>query len=173
MRESDQLKSGRALTAALSALGKGGHWRDALALLADMEVRLSPAPTIYHYSAALNACAESGEVAQCIKLLDRMESSGIQPTVVAYTAAIKACARVGAHRDAKKLIDRMRQRGVEPTVRSYNSVLAACAAARVPAEAFGVLEEMMKTCGVNVVSFNTALRWVMNMLGLLFTPHLA
>ena len=98
--------------AAVGAASRAGKWRQSIGLLDDMEEEASRlgdpslAPTKHTYTAALKACALTGQSRAAQNLLQRMQRTGFEPESYHFGTVIDACGRAG---DMGKVMWLMRQ----------------------------------------------------------------
>ncbi|CAK0808002.1 unnamed protein product, partial [Prorocentrum cordatum] len=98
---------------AIAAWGRGQHWAQALALLADMPRRGVP-HTADACGAAVRACARSKEAwAAALRLVSDMLSLELAPDEVALAAAVKAARKGRQWQHALAHLGGMRQRRME------------------------------------------------------------
>ncbi|CAJ1421273.1 unnamed protein product, partial [Effrenium voratum] len=67
-----------------------GRWRQALALLEEMQER-QLFPTLVSFSSAISCCEKAHEDDKALQLLDAMRQAGHQPNEICFSAAMSAC----------------------------------------------------------------------------------
>eukprot|EP00752_Nemacystus_decipiens_P013027 g11525.t1 len=115
--------------AAISACAVVGRWREAVALLEEMEGLPGVLPDVVTFSAAITACGNGLKFERAVWLLRRMPEKGLRPNNFAYNAAISACAKCGRYESATALLSEMwemKGAGVTPDAFSYSSAITAC-----------------------------------------------
>jgi pentatricopeptide repeat protein len=86
-------------TRILSTFDKHQEWKAAVVMINSMEKADSkangswrlPSPNQYAYSAAISACARSGQFEKAIEILERMKHGPVKPNTWVYNAALAAC----------------------------------------------------------------------------------
>lgn len=68
----------------------------------------------FSYTAAVDACAQGGQWAMALSLLEKMRSAGVSPTVRTFSAAISACGKGYQWERAVGLLREMNAAGVRP-----------------------------------------------------------
>jgi pentatricopeptide repeat domain-containing protein 1 len=143
-----------AYNAAINGCAKAGKCSEALELLQRMEMQdhsdsdspCVPAPDVYSYTSAMNACvvAKPPQWSTALELMEKMKRVGIQPNVVTYCTAMKACQKGGQWEQALAFIPLMRKEGVAPNSHVYTVALNACASNKAGRweEALQLLSEM-------------------------------
>ena len=94
------------------------------------------------YAAAVQACAEGGQVERAMKALTAMHRQRVRGDVRVYNSVLTCCANAKVFQPARQLLKDMPRWGITPNLRSYNAALAAAAAARRWQAALRVLEAM-------------------------------
>jgi len=82
---------GFSYSAAISCCGSGGRWKEALAIIKEMQSggpKLRPNKIAY--TAAISACGKSGRHQEALELFTDMKEQGLQPDQVAYNAVFSA-----------------------------------------------------------------------------------
>lgn len=77
------------------------------------------------FNAALNACANLGDVQRFAQLFDEMPEFGVQPDVLTYNVVIKLCARVERKDLLALVLERILREGLVPCVTTLHSLVAA------------------------------------------------
>ena len=153
-------------SAAISACGKSGQWRRALALLRELRDERAIELNAVVWNAAISACEKAGELKSALKLLGEMEASGVEPDFVSYSTAISACGKAGDWERACALLDTMHAKVAakgsghagSSIVVPYTLAISACARARQWEAALAILEAMPRR-GIepNTITFNAAI----------------
>merc|ERR1719460_2471401 len=73
------------------------------------------------FTAAINACARTGNVQLAEKWLAKMLEAGAEPNVITFNAVIAACAKAGNGQRCEHWLEKMRHAGVQPNSFTYNS----------------------------------------------------
>jgi pentatricopeptide repeat protein len=76
----------------ISALGSGGQWERAVAVLKEMR-KQGLTPDVYSYCSAIMACEKCHRWREALSLLDDMKRDGVTPNDYAYSGVIRACAK--------------------------------------------------------------------------------
>lgn len=126
----DTLPNSKAYRAAIAACGEAGQWRQAVALMRQMQKRGIAADDA-SYGASIEACARGGKWQHALALLKEMTMMGVPPGLVSYNAAIAACGSAGQSEEAIALLRKMRQQRthgvvVTPDGATYNAAITAC-----------------------------------------------
>lgn len=95
-------------------------------------------PTVYAFSAAINACAESGRWQHAMVLLKSMESVGPAPNAVTYIAAMHGCLKADQYTKKKRLSTT----SLVPDSGAYTSAISACERGQRWWEAVQLLDDM-------------------------------
>ena len=110
--------------AAIRACASSGRWRDALALLEEIE-RRGLKPTVHSFTGAINAQKQDGRWRTSVELLQRMKALGLKLDSHALSAALGVCGAAGEWRVALKILQGMGRHEIqvnsyhlEPVVRS-------------------------------------------------------
>ncbi|CAM9221077.1 unnamed protein product [Ectocarpus fasciculatus] len=128
-------------SAAVAACRDGGEWRQALALMEEMQAA-GIKPDQIAYGTAVSACAMAGQWQKAVALLADMRRSKLRPDVVAYSSAIKACGGEGRWEEALGLLKEMQESGVRPNLITYTGAMEACGRAGRWNNALGLLAEV-------------------------------
>ena len=118
-----QEMSGKALTASIARLGKGGQWQAVLQLLKAL-YRKGSLPNVISVNAALTACSRNAAWALSLVLLQHLEAWGPEPDTVSCGAGIHACS-LGSWFGALQLLQQMCRWSAEPTTTTFNEALNA------------------------------------------------
>merc|ERR1719498_1797837 len=73
------------------------------------------------FTAAINACARTGDVQLAEKWLAKMLEAGVEPNVITFNAVMAACAKAGNGQRCEHWLEKMRRAGVQPNSFTYNS----------------------------------------------------
>jgi len=73
------------------------------------------------FTAAINACARTGDVQLAEKWMAKMLEAGVEPNVITFNAVIAACAKAGDGKRCEQWLEKMRRAGVQPNSFTYNS----------------------------------------------------
>ena len=145
-----------AYTVVIATAGRDNGWRDALRWLDIIAAEHSL--DVFHYSAAINACAKGRQWEQAMLLLDTMNKNGVPPDCVCFNGAISACARGGHWERALGLLDDMKLKGHKPNLISYSSAISACSKGGCWERALQLLHEMRQAGHwPNVISYSAAI----------------
>lgn len=131
-------------------------WEDALAILREMPAA-GLEPNVFHFNAAVSACAAFGRWREAVGLLGEMERlAGVSPDVVTFSAAITACGNGLKFEHAVALLRKMPEKGLRPNNFAYNAAISACAKCGRYESATALLSEMwgMKGLGVSPDAFS-------------------
>ncbi|WOL04369.1 hypothetical protein Cni_G13090 [Canna indica] len=82
-------------------------------------------PDAAAFNAALNACANLGDVRRFAQLFDEMPQFGVEPDVLTYNVLIKMCARAERKDLLVFALERIITRGIVPCVTTLHSLVAA------------------------------------------------
>lgn len=107
------------------------QWRLALTYLDELRATNGPIrPDVFAYTAAMRACAEAGEVEECLTLLGEMErDKSLAPVGLTLTACVLACARSKRLKEVEGIMARFAALGVAPEESTYQALLLGCAIA--------------------------------------------
>eukprot|EP00752_Nemacystus_decipiens_P006448 g5808.t1 len=146
---------------ALSALGKCGRWKEALATLDRMRAKgRASRLDAKTYNVALSALGKCGRWKEALATLDRMRAKGVPPDVYSFNSAISACGRAAKWQQALALLSEMEREGsmVAPDLFSFNGAINAVAKGGRWQQALDLLMGI-KTRGMtpDVVSFSSAM----------------
>jgi pentatricopeptide repeat protein len=98
--------------AVLNALCKGGQWRQALDILAEMTLRGgSITPDVVTYCTVMNCCSRNGQGERVLGLWKQMIAAGVQPTGRTYGSAIDSLQRAYRTDEADELYNEAVQCG--------------------------------------------------------------
>lgn len=97
----------KALCKKIAALGREGHWREALAEAESARASGLDAD-VFVYGSCIGAAAHSGRWREALGLLRRMRAEGVHPNTAVYNAAIHACDRAHKWRLSLRLLREMR-----------------------------------------------------------------
>ena len=137
----------------LSVFERCGDWRAALDLMEEMD-RKGIEKDEHTYSAAITACAQSGEMQMALQLLDSMERNNVCSNY-SYNAAITACEKCLKPAMAMEIFERMKKRGVAANVITYSALISACEKGHQWKQAFQVFQQMKEArIGPNVVAYS-------------------
>ena len=114
---------------AISVCSKAGEWAVALRVLDDCRADSSELPDHRCYRAALDACATAGQHHEAMRLLRRMDRSGVRPTARSFSAAAKACNAARDWQASLACFDELCRRGLRPEVSDRKVALIAAIAA--------------------------------------------
>ncbi|CAM9939827.1 unnamed protein product [Scytosiphon promiscuus] len=117
-------------------------WEEALALLGEMLPSAGVTPNVFHFNAAVSACAACGRWEEAVSLLGEMERADVPPDLVTYSAAIAACGNGLQFERALALLREMPAKGVKPNAFHYNAAISACAKCGRYESALELLREM-------------------------------
>lgn len=117
-------------------------WEEALALLGEMLPTAGVTPNVFHFNAAVSACAACGRWEEAVSLLGEMERASVRADVVTYSAAIAACGNGLQFERAVALLREMPVKGVKPNAFHYNAAISACAKCGRYESALELLREM-------------------------------
>jgi len=116
----------RECTMAIRAFSHQRRLAAALAVLDAMEGR-GAVPNVWHYTAAVNACARGSQWSKALELLGSMERSGVGANILTYNAAISACTKAKETGPALALLRRMdATEGAKPDHVSFSACISAC-----------------------------------------------
>ena len=132
----------RCYCAAISACGKVGQWKQALALLESPHAQGTRV-----VNAAMHALQKAKQWQQCISLLGRLVTAGTA-NIVSYNTAIQACATVGNYAEAVRVLQLLKEEEGGSRVMP-NDVTRICAltAARAAPPDSGILQEVQRLLG--------------------------
>jgi pentatricopeptide repeat protein len=98
--------------AVLNALCKGGQWRQALDMLAEMTLRGgSVTPDVVTYCTVMNCCSRNGQGSRVLGLWRQMIAAGVKPTGRTYGSAIDSLQRAYRTDEAEELYNEAVQCG--------------------------------------------------------------
>ena len=106
----------------LLELGRGPHWRDALARFEAL-CAAGPQPGVHVATTVIAIAARNGESQSARAAFDWLLASGQAPTAHTYTALMRSC----DWRGALRVLDEMQAAGVEPTAHTAAALLSLCA----------------------------------------------
>jgi len=146
-----------AYSAVISACEKGGEWRKAAGLMADM-LRHSCEPDGIVFNAVVSACEKSAEWLHAIGLLGVMQRMAIATDLVTFSAAISACAKSAVWQHALCLFAEMLGARLEPDLIVCSSLISACEKGAQWLTAFSLLAFMADSeVQSSTVSFSAAI----------------
>jgi len=118
---------------AILACAKGRQWNLAVDLFNSMS-KFQARPNVICLNAALNACAEDGQISTAMQLLSKAELVfGIQPDLVTFNTLLNVVANSAAlplgnphWQVANELLARMTALDIKPDVTSFSSAILSC-----------------------------------------------
>jgi len=106
------------------------------------------------YSAMIDACAKSGDLARAEKWHNAMTDKGVSPNAHSYSAVINACAKAGDVEAAERWLEKLEQAGVRSDVVVYSSVIDACGKVGDAERAMAVFHRMRASgIGPHIVAY--------------------
>lgn len=98
-------------------------WNEVQLIVEEMEAN-NIEPSVYTYSARINACTRFGEAQNAVNLLNEMNATGISPNEFCYSAAVKASQ---SWRGVELILDMMRTEKAHHSEVTYGALIDACA----------------------------------------------
>jgi len=118
---SESFRSGRAITAILSQLGRRRQMRVAMQVWRWMENTNGITRNVFHYNALINVCEKIKDWKGALDLLRQMDVENVQKNEITYSSAISACEKGGNWRTALDLLKTMKDKRIMPTAIAYNA----------------------------------------------------
>jgi pentatricopeptide repeat protein len=138
-------------SSAISAMGRTNppDFKQALNLLDECTTKQKLPMSVVGYNAALSACAQAGQWEPAIKLLERMEETGL-PDAVTYGTVLSACERGEQWDLILKYAETMQEKGLSLDGISATAALHACQQLGMANTAVKYLELMKESSLQNV-----------------------
>lgn len=143
-------------TAAIEACSKAKMWKQALAMLDEMETK-GIRPSEVTYSVTISACGNGGQWSKALDLLEVMREQNMSIHIITYNSAITALSKAAkqsvrghANGDGELwtkvmgLLGQMKADGIEPDGFSFTSAISCCGAEGRWEEALKLMEIMQK-----------------------------
>jgi pentatricopeptide repeat domain-containing protein 1 len=116
--------------------------RRAVEVLNSMTKKHQLQPLEPHYTATIQACANSDMYERALEVYEQMKDVDISPTTSTFEALVNVAERTGRYEDTIEHLNALYNHGLHPTTQLYNSCMWACDSAAHPELALMLLERM-------------------------------
>lgn len=143
----------------VSIYGKAGRLREAFDLVDRIRGESNGTrPGTPTYNALLSCCERAWKADVALRVLERMDASGVPKDAITYTTVIKTLGRADRATDAVRMIARMESEGLSPNAYTFNAAISACERAGLWRPCLRLLEDM-RASGVraDLITYNSAI----------------